>query len=237
MEKSYAEILRILTLLGAEELKQSVYRGSARYLPSETEAVVSPAAEDLAERAMAYSSENPLYVIAIGAITNIASAILLNPGICERIVVIWLGGHSHDWPDTLEFNMAQDVAAARVVFGSGVPLVQLPCKGVVSAFTLSAPELDCWMAGKNALCDYLVHRTKDYASSKSDLLPWKKPIWDVTAVGWLVDEDFMLDRYEPTPIPTYDYHYAFDKSRPLMKYVYYINTEKLMKDMLDKLSS
>ncbi len=92
MERSYQEILKVLTLLDAEELKKVTYRGSAEYLPSEEEPAVSDAAKDLAERAMCYSGENPLYVISIGAITNIASAILMNPEIIERMVVIWLGG-------------------------------------------------------------------------------------------------------------------------------------------------
>ena len=50
-------------------------------MPSETEPVISDAAKDLAERAMDYSEENPLYVIAIGAITNVSSALLMNPEI------------------------------------------------------------------------------------------------------------------------------------------------------------
>ena len=237
MEKSYREIMNILTLLDAEEYKHLVHYGSTRYLTSEKEPVISQASEDLAKRAMDYSSDNPLYVIAIGAITNIASALLLNPEIKERMVVVWLGGHSHEWPNTLEFNMAQDIAAARVVFGCGVPLVQLPCKGVVSAFTLSAPELDCWMLGKNKLCDYLVGKTKEYAKERGLPIFWKKPIWDVTAVAWLINERFMEDRFTPTPIPTYDYHYAVDKSRPLMKYVYHINSELIIEDMIEKLTS
>ena len=76
MERSYQEILKVLTLLEAEELKEVTYRGSTGYLPNEDEPVISDAAKDLAERAMQYSAGNPLYVISIGAITNIASAIL-----------------------------------------------------------------------------------------------------------------------------------------------------------------
>ena len=57
MEKSYQEILKVLTLLDAEELKRVTYRGSTDYLPSEEEPVVSDAAKDLAGRAMHYSSE------------------------------------------------------------------------------------------------------------------------------------------------------------------------------------
>ena len=52
MEKSYQEILNILELAGRAELKQEVYRGSLRYLPDEETPVDSPAAANLAERAM-----------------------------------------------------------------------------------------------------------------------------------------------------------------------------------------
>lgn len=67
MEKSYQEILNILTLMGKDELKKSVYKGSTGYLPDEETAVESPAAADLAVRAMNYTPEKPLYVLAIGA--------------------------------------------------------------------------------------------------------------------------------------------------------------------------
>ena len=138
MEKSYQEILKLLRLAGK---KYPVYRGSENYLPDEETPVGSAAAQDLAERAMQYSSDHPLYVVAIGAITNVASALLLKPEIADRIVVVWLGGHALEWHDNLEFNIKQDVAAARVVFDSGVPLVLLPCMGVVNNFTSTGPEL------------------------------------------------------------------------------------------------
>ena len=76
---------------------------------------ISDAAKDLAERANNYSPENPLYVVAIGAITNIASAILLNSKVVENTVVVWLGGHAYHYPETAEFNMRQDIAGARMV--------------------------------------------------------------------------------------------------------------------------
>ena len=156
MEKSYQEILHLLSLTGD---KVPAYRGSTRYLPDEQTPVSSQAAEELVRLAMEHTPEAPLYVAAIGAITNVASALLMEPGIADRMVVVWLGGHALDWPDNREFNAQQDVAADRVVFGSGVPLVILPCQGVVSAFTTTGPELDYWLRGKNSLCDYLVKQT------------------------------------------------------------------------------
>ena len=137
MERSYNEIFNILTLMKEESLKSIVYRGSENYLPDEKTPVISDAAKHLADLATSYSKEKPLYVVAIGAITNVASALLINPDIAEKIVLVWLGGHSYTWPNTKEFNMYQDVAGARVVFNSGAPVILLPCMGVVSAFTVS----------------------------------------------------------------------------------------------------
>ena len=236
MEKSYREIMNVLTLLEREDLKEHVYRGSTEYLPSETEPVISDAAKDLAKRAMDYTEEHPLYVVAIAAITNVASALLLNPDIKNRIVLIWLGGNATNWPDNKEFNLYQDVARARIVFGCGVPLVQLPCMGVVSAFTTSGPELEYHLRGKNKLCDYLVNVTTTEAAACNGGPVWTRPIWDVTAVAWLLDGDFEEDCLIHSPIPEYDNRYAFDNNRHFIKYVYHIKRDKLFADLFAKLS-
>ncbi len=219
MEKSFHEIRKLLKLAGKKEYP--VFRGSEAYLFDEQTPVRSGAASDLCHRAMEYSSEHPLYVVAIGAITNIASALLLSPEIADRIVIVWLGGHALHWPDNREFNCRQDVAAARVVLGSGAPLVILPCMGVVSSFTTTGPELEYWLRGKNPLCDYLVDHTEDAANEYARGKVWSRPIWDVTAIGWLMNADhhLMLDQLVPTPIPEYSHHYPQDFRRPLCKMV------------------
>ena len=230
MEKSYDEILNLLKLTGTE---YPVHRGSPVYLPDEKTPVDSPAARDLVERAKAYSPEKPLYVVAIGAITNVASALLMEPAIADNIVVVWLGGHALEWPENAEFNIKQDVAAARVVFGSGAPLVMLPCCGVVSSFTTTGPELDYWLRGKNDLSNYLVQHTVDEVNTYAKGRVWSRVIWDVTTIGWLLNDDnrFMDDKLIPTPIPEYDHHWAIDPTRPLCKYVYHIKRDPLMADL------
>ncbi len=235
MEQSYKEILHILRLCGHEELAERVYRGGTMYLPDESTPVDSPAARDLVSRALAHTPDQPLYVIAIAAITNVASALLMEPAIRDRMVVVWLGGHAHDWPDTCEFNLFQDVAAARVVFSSGVALVQLPCMGVVSAFSTTAPELEYWLKGKNPLCDYLVDLTVQDSIRNIGEGCWSRPIWDVTAVAWLLG-DMVWDRTVPSPIPQYDGHYSFDGTRHFIKYVYHIQRDALFRDLFAKLA-
>ena len=215
-----------------------VFRGSNQYLLDECTPVESEAARDLAKRVLSYSPENPLYVIAIGAITNIASAILMEPKVAENTVIVWLGGHAHHFHNTEEFNMKQDVAAARVVMENARQFVQLPCNGVVSAFALSEADLDRWLNGKSALCDYLCAATKEYVEERYPGMPWSKPIWDVTAVAWLLNEDaqYMFSRSEKRRIPGYDHCYE----KPLekdMEYVYHIRRNELMDDLIRKVIS
>ena len=238
MEKSYQEILKLLELAEEDDLKSSVYRGSDSFMADEKTPVISDAATYLAELAKEYSPEHPLYIVAIGAITNVASAILMNPDMKENTVIVWLGGHGVHLDHTREFNMYQDVAAARIVFGCGVPLVHLPCGGIVDHFVTSRYELEHWLLGKNKLCDYLVQNTVAEAESYANGRPWTRVIWDVTAVAWLLNDDrkFMTDCLIHSPIPEYDDHYGFDNRRHFIKYVSSIKRDALFADLFEKLS-
>lgn len=235
MQKSYNEINKVLGLLGRTDMSDRVFRGSERFMTDETTPVISDAARFMAEKAKVYSPEKPLYIVAIGAITNVASAILLEPqAMKENTVIVWLGGNSTEWPDTVEFNMKQDVAAARVVFRCGVPLVQLPCCGVVSAFRTGRPELEHWLGGTNAIGQYLLENTvNEVHKYTDDSKAWSRCIWDVTAVAWLLNDSgrFMRSYLRPALVPQYDNLYSFNPGAHLMRYVYHINRDELFTDL------
>lgn len=236
MEKSYLEIRKLLDLMGET---CDVYKGAVRYLPDEKTPVMSPAARDLAARAKMYSPDRPLYVIAIGAITNVASALLTDPRIADNIVVVWLGGHALHYHDTAEFNMKQDVAAARVVMSCGVPFVQLPCMGVVSSFTISKPELEFWFMGKNSISDYLAKNTVAEAESYAGGKPWTRVIWDITAVAWLLNDHgrFMDSRIIKTHLPQYTNVYEAADNGIDMCYVYHIARDRLWEDVIKRITA
>lgn len=237
MERSYDEIIKLLSLMNVNGLENSVYKGADRYLPDEKTPVISEAARHLADLASKYTPDNPLYVVEIAAITNVASAVLINPDIEKNIVVVWLGGHSLEYHDTKEFNMMQDIAAARVIMKRDIPFVQLPCTGVVDIFRISKPELEFWLKGKNKLCDYLVERTIQATESYAAGMSWTRVIWDVTAVAWLLNENdrFMKSKIINKHIPNYDFQYNLAENNGLMRYVYSINRDELMTDLIKKL--
>ena len=193
MEKSYDEIVRLLDRLGVSH-REFALRGSTAYLGETPER--SPAALDLVERGMASPDSDPLYVVAIGAITNVASALLIEPRLVQRIVVVWLGGNPHAAPHTVEFNLMQDVPAARVIFDSGVPFVHVPCRGVASHMLTTKAELGETIAGLNPVADFLYER---FCSYSTDHFAWGKEIWDVAAVAWGVNAEWLPSRIVPSP--------------------------------------
>lgn len=238
MERSYDEILRLLDKLGvaAEGL---VHKGATAYLgkalqPQSLQLQPTAATSDLIERALASPVDDPLYVVAIGAITNVATAILLEPRIIEHIVVVWLGGHALHWPHTVEFNLKQDVPAAQVVFDSGVPLVLIPCMGVTSHLHTTIAELEAYVAGRGAIGDYLVEIVKGY---HDDHTGWSKVIWDISTIAYLLNPEWVPTQLVHSPILTDQVTWSVDHSRHFMRYAYSIHRDPIFRDLFAKLAA
>jgi purine nucleosidase len=232
MEKSYDEILRLLKMLGKSP-EGFAFRGSDRYLEDVKKPIRSEAALDLVKKAMASSPENPLYVVPVGCITNVASAILIEPEIIRNIVVVWLGGNGLNWPHQKEFNLMQDVLAARVVFDSGVPFVVMPCRPVVSHFHTTLPELKHYLGGKNELSDYLYNIVIDYSGGRE---AYSKVIWDVTAVAWLVNPGWIKTNLVHSPVLTDQVTFSVDHSRHFIRIAEELNRDAIFRDMFEKLA-
>ncbi len=232
MEKSYDEILTLLDKMNIAS-EGFVFKGSESYLPEAFKPCPSAAAEDLVKRAMASGSE-PLYVVAIGAITNVASAILIEPKIIEKIVVVWLGGHAHSWPHTHEFNLQQDIYASQILFDSGVPFVQIPCMPVASHLTTTVAELDLHYPRMGAVGKYLIDSFKSYSQ---DHFAWAKEIWDISAIAYLVNPDWVPTEIVHSPILTDQVTFSQNPSRHFIRVARQLDRNAIFKDMFTKLFS
>ncbi len=232
MEKSYEEILRLLKFMN-KPAKDFAFRGASRYLEDVTRPVKSDAVSDLIKKALASSADDPLYVVPIGCITNIASAMLIEPKIIENIVVVWLGGNSLYWPNQWEFNLQQDVLAAQVVFNSGVPFVTLPCQNVVTHLNTTLHELKYYLDGKNALSDYLYNTVSEYSDGQK---AWSKVIWDVSAIAWLVNPAWVSTDLVHSPILTDQKTFSVDHSRHFIRMATSLNRDAIFRDLFEKLA-
>ncbi|MFC2123447.1 nucleoside hydrolase [Bacteroidota bacterium] len=232
MAKSYQEIIRILKMFNKDP-KGFAFEGSPEFLVNLDNPPRSPAALDLIQKAMKTPVGEPLYVVAVGAITNVASAILIEPRIIERIVVVWLGGHAHHWPDTKEFNLWQDANAANVIFGSGVPVVQFAVMGGISHLTTTSAEIDLYVKDKGKLGSYLDEIFDEYVKGHAR----SKVLWDMSAIGYVIDPSWTPSYLTASPHVAENGEYTFNKHRHQIRYVYYINRDKLFGDFFKKLET
>lgn len=231
MEKSYEEIHRVLDRMHEKVPEGFVLRGSTRYLESLDTPCHSAAVSDLISRAM--EATEPLYVVAIGAITNIASAMLLEPRIIEKIVVVWLGGHALYWPHTQEFNLQQDVLAARVVFDSGVPLVMLPCNNVVSHLTTTVAELEKHVDGKSDIGTYLTGKVR---ACGRENVAGSRVIWDVSTIAYLNNPAWVPTNLVHSPILTDQVTWSTDQSRHVIRVATHVDRDLIMTDLFMKIN-
>ena len=81
----------------------------------------SLAAKFLIEQSRSFSKEKRLTVLMIGAATDVASAILIDPSIVDRIRVVQMGSTNERGGE--EFNVANDVHAVQAILDSNIPLV------------------------------------------------------------------------------------------------------------------
>ncbi|MFD0958682.1 nucleoside hydrolase [Paenibacillus chungangensis] len=232
MEKSYQELLKIRGLMEREDIP--VFRGSESYMDAEDLPVDSEAARDLVERAMKRDPEEPLYVVAIGAITNVASAIAMEPRIIERMVVVWLGGHTLEWGDTREFNLQQDLHASRIVLDSGVPLVLAPCMGVASNLRTTLSEVRDYVLPQGAIGQYLY---ETYRNCREDHFAYSRVIWDIAVIAWLIEPEWAPSHLMPSPRVSEDFRWGIDPSRHLIRYIRYIDRDAVFKDLFQRLAA
>lgn len=233
MERSYDEIVRLLGKMG-HPTENFVFKGSRDYLKDMDTPQDSPAARDLVARGMARPDDDPLYVVAIGAITNVASALIMEPRLARKIIVVWLGGNSLTYPHTREFNLMQDVPAARTVLDSGVPFILVPCMGVASHLLTSVPELQACIGGKNELCDTLIDILMGY---NDDHFAWGKEIWDISTIAMLINPDWEPTTIEPSPLLSDDCHWSRDARRHPIKVAYFAYRNPIFRDVFKKLAA
>lgn len=231
MEKSYDEILRLLDRLKVRP-EGLVFKGSRSYLPDGETPCESPGAERIVELAREASPEKPLYVCAIGAITNVASALLMAPEIIDRIVVVWLGGNALYWPHTWEFNLQQDIPAARIIFDSGVPLVQIPCQNVTTHLVTTVPELTAYLKGRGPVADFLYQRFCDYSDNHRG---WSKEIWDMSAIAWLINPEWVPSDLVHSPILNDNRTWSRDSSRHFIRSANRVLRDPIFRDFFDRI--
>jgi purine nucleosidase len=241
MLRSFDEIVRVFELLRLPHGGR-VMRGGAGYLANEQTPLLSDAALHLIAAARATPADgDPLYVLAIGCVTNIASALLAAPDIAERIVVVWTSGYpSHAPHINFSLNLEQDLAATRVLFASGAPLVYLPGFHVGAQLRLSLPEMALHVQPRGAIGAelhrlYLHNPLTDFAGLDIHAPGFSWVIWDVINVAWLLNPEWVPSALVPTPGLSDDRRWTVRHDAPMMREAHAVARDAIFGDFFETL--
>lgn len=230
--RAESELRHIATLVGA---KVPVIPGAPSFMPDSQTPVRSESADHLIEASLE-ARDGPLYVAAIGCLTNVASALLLDPTLVERIVVVWTAGYPASWARAnVSYNMCLDLAAAEVVLESGVPLVYLPGYYVAEELRVSMPDLRAQVAGRGALGDYLYRVAEPVIGTEPGR---SRVLWDLIAIAWLAEPAWVLTDMVPTPVLGADLYWGpVPGGRHLMLEAYDVDRDAIIGDLFSRLGS
>lgn len=232
MELSYEEIGRVLEK-SRVPYDGPVLKGSRQSLTdSGGDPVPSDAASNIIDRAMDRGVKYPIYILALGALTNVASALLQYPRIRDRITIIALGGWPYHASGFHDFNFIQDIKAAQTVFDSGAGLVHVTGFGVSELLRTTRWELQQHLKGRGEIGDYLFGIYEEFVRG----LPGRsKPIWDLAPVAWLINSAWLKTHVEASPILNDHLGYTRDAERHPIRIVDWLDRDAIFADFFAKL--
>lgn len=136
-----------------------IYEGSSTYLSAHRRPVNSAGVEAVITEALRTDTNLPLYVTVGGGLTEVASALMIEPKIADRFTLVWIGGGQRNSNDPeVEYNFAIDPLAAQYVFNhTDVRIWQVPAQVYktcmvsdteLQVFVASCGDIGNWLYGK-----------------------------------------------------------------------------------------
>lgn len=235
-EQSYQALLRLLRAMGLEDVP--ALQGCAGPLSGSGDAPGSEGVEFLIQTALE-EDPRPLFVTVLGALTDVAAALLRCPAIADRMTVVWIGGGPYP-NGGREFNLRQDVCAARHVFASPVGLWQIPAP-VYGAPEVTLAELACRVRPCGAAGAYLFEQLAACNRSSHEPPALRKgETWilgDSPVVAALLGSDWRgAYRVAPAPAILDDLSYAPNPAGRKIRIYQSVDVRMLLEDFYAKLA-
>ena len=234
---SLEEVRKILVLMDAEEYP--AFLGAQAPMTDEETPIDSEGARFIIEESMR-DDPHPLFIACQGAVTDVASALLMEPAIAERMTVVWIGGGAYP-KGGFEFNVQQDIAAANVLMKSKVPIWQIPAD-VYRQMSVTLSELQLNVEPCGAIGKYLFEQMLEVNEDAADIPFWPNGeswgLGDSPTIGVFLEDPNNPDFFDEIEAPTIDYEdmsYHFDSPQRRIRVFKKINPRLILEDMFAKL--
>lgn len=236
MENSYQELLKLMEASGIDDVP--ALRGCDAPLADEADAPESEGVDFIIREALR-EDDRPLYIAAQGALTDVAAALNRCPEIGEKLTVIWIGGMNYPNGGP-EFNLLQDIYAARVVFASKAAVWQLPV-GVYGTVEVTMTELAWKVRPCGAMGQYLYDEIEDYNLHTDEPCELRRgenwSLGDSPAIAALLQCEWRGNFHaEHAPYIRDDMTYQANPNGKLIRVYDYVDVRMLLEDFFAKLA-
>jgi purine nucleosidase len=138
-----------------------VFPGSEKKLSAPDRPDQSRGANAIIAEAMRTDTNLPLYVAVGGGLTEVASALMIEPAIAGRFTLVWIGGDAYPAGGIGETNFGIDPLAAQFVFNeTSVAIWQIP-RSVYAACVVSNTEIQAYVAPHGRIGQWLYRQVVD----------------------------------------------------------------------------
>lgn len=237
MERSFKELETIFDKMGFPK-DGMLYHGAGHKIPDKNTPVDSEGARLIVSEAMK-EDDHPLFAVFLGPLTDLASALLIEPRIASRMKAIWIGGGQYP-NGGAEFNLGNDIDAANVVFQSKMEIWQVP-QNVYGMMPLSLAELEYKVAPYGEIGEYLLKQLDEHANEEGPRKSFFRTgetwvVGDSPAVGLLLHEHLFAFEWMEAPLITSDMTYVHTKrNRPIRVYQS-VDSRLILDDLFAKLA-
>ncbi|MCU6794124.1 nucleoside hydrolase [Paenibacillus sp. WQ 127069] len=232
MLDSRGEIDLLLRLMGLEGSIRAE-NGAPHPMPDELTPVDSAGARLIIEEALK-DDDRTLNIAFCGPLTDMASALLLEPAIEGRnIRVIWIGGYT--WPaGGREYNLANDIHAASVVFKSRLEVWQVPYNAY-RMMPVSHSELIEKVYPHGRIGAYLVEQLLEYNSRKKEAIEYRS-LGDSPVIGLIMYPEGGRSEWRPAPEIDPQMHYIHNGRHRAIKVYETVDPRFILEDFFAKIA-
>jgi inosine-uridine nucleoside N-ribohydrolase len=220
--------------------KPRVIAGSSTPLADKSRPLRNLGVEFLISQAKGHSEKDRLLVLVIGPATDVASALLIDPSLANRIEIVAMA--FDDWPDGGDpWNVKNDVKAWQVLLESEAPIVIGGSAVTKRHLTLSPAEARQRFKHGGEAGNYLTSLLTTWLERNADLAQkmigrkdvWT--IWDEVVTAHLLG----LTRVETHPRPRLRENCTFDHTNPrgTVEWITAIDSDRLWAEFANKLSA
>ena len=215
-----------------------LFEGASVALDNASTPLMNSGVQFIIDSSRSFSSDHRLTVLTIGAATDVASAIIVDPGIVDRIRVVAMAFTILEAGN--EYNVANDVVAWQVLLNSHVPIVIGSGDVCRADLALHYDEAKTMISDKGPIGAWLwdqynvwYYRQVKPLRQDDFTKPWM--IWDIITLAYL--EGMTTQETVPRPHLNSNMSLGDPDTKQTVIWITHVDSKRLWSDFLQKLDA